>query len=293
MAEPIEIGVLVPDDNDTASAIVSVRDESDNTSLKSSILRYRQENGRTYHAYKDGTYFLPNDEGETERLDFQHHIFLLSFDDKLHLAPLPEKLNRVLDIGCGTGVWSIDFADEHPEAHVTGVDLSPIQPSFAPPNVTFFVDDVEDDWTYTEKFDYIFSHFMTGSVANWPKLFRQCFDNLNPGGVIEVQDIVWTLESDDDSLDPESDLVKWVTILREGMGKFGRSVESALQYREQLEAAGFIDIVEVKHKWPINKWPKDPKYKEIGMWSYENFVSGMQGFSLAILTRPKDQGGLG
>lgn len=28
--------------------------ESDTTSLKSSILRYREENGRTYHAYKDG-----------------------------------------------------------------------------------------------------------------------------------------------------------------------------------------------------------------------------------------------
>lgn len=28
--------------------------ESDNTSLSSSIARYRMENGRTYHAYKEG-----------------------------------------------------------------------------------------------------------------------------------------------------------------------------------------------------------------------------------------------
>lgn len=33
-----------------------------------------------------------------------------------------------LDIGTGTGIWAIDFADEHPETTVIGTDLSPIQP---------------------------------------------------------------------------------------------------------------------------------------------------------------------
>jgi len=28
----------------------------------SAVMRYRQENGRTYHAYKDGRYLLPNDQ---------------------------------------------------------------------------------------------------------------------------------------------------------------------------------------------------------------------------------------
>lgn len=30
--------------------------------------------------------------------------------------------------------FEVDFADEHPESQVTGVDLSPIQPKFVPPN---------------------------------------------------------------------------------------------------------------------------------------------------------------
>lgn len=29
-------------------------------------------------------------------------------DGKLHLAPV-EKPNRVLDIGAGTGIWSVEF----------------------------------------------------------------------------------------------------------------------------------------------------------------------------------------
>lgn len=52
-------------------------------------------------------------------------------DNKLGLAP-PNDPNsnakRVLDVGTGTGIWAIDYADEHPEATVIGVDLSPIQP---------------------------------------------------------------------------------------------------------------------------------------------------------------------
>jgi hypothetical protein len=39
---------------------------------------------------------------------------------------------------------------------VTGVDLSPIQPHWIPPNVEFIVDDVEDEWVHAN--DYDFAH---------------------------------------------------------------------------------------------------------------------------------------
>lgn len=42
----------------------------------------------------------------------------MTFDGKLQVAPLPKTLNRVLDIGTGTGIWAIDFADEHPDTQV-------------------------------------------------------------------------------------------------------------------------------------------------------------------------------
>ena len=98
------------------------------SSVTSSIRAYRQENGRTYHAYKEGSYLIPNDEVENDRLDFQHAMFLLTLGEKLHLAPIPKDVQNVLDIGTGTGIWAIDFADEYPSARVIGTDLSPIQP---------------------------------------------------------------------------------------------------------------------------------------------------------------------
>ena len=125
------------------------------------------------------------------------------------------------------------------------------------------------------------------------RLILKIPSNLNPGGVIELQDIIWTIASDDDTVDKDLALIRWADTLRNSMAEFKRPLDSALFYKDQLAAAGFVDIVEIKYKWPTNRWPKDPKHKEIGLWSYENISSGMNAFSLAILTRPKTEGGLG
>jgi len=148
------------------------------TSIGSSILKYREENGRTYHVYKDGIYLKPNDDVEKDRLDLQHHLFNLTLGEKLFICPVAEKrrIHRVLDVGTGTGIWAIDFADEHPEAEVLGVDLSPIQPEFVPPNVKFEVDDSEDTWTFSHKFDFIHNRAMEGAFADWPRFFQQSFE---------------------------------------------------------------------------------------------------------------------
>ncbi|KAH7157982.1 S-adenosyl-L-methionine-dependent methyltransferase [Dactylonectria estremocensis] len=295
----LETPPLVADDNvdnetvDDGDSALGVDGASDTTSLRSSILRYREENGRTYHAYKDGVYVFPNDEMENERQDIQHHLFTLTFDGKLHAASLTQPLRRALDAGTGTGIWAIDFADEHPECEVTGVDLSPIQPSAVPPNVSFFVDDLEDEWDYSTKFDFVFVRFLTGSIRDWPKFFNQSFEFLNPGGKIEIMDIIYPPQSDDGTLSEESALYRWATLLLRTFNTIGSPLDSALRYKEQLVAAGFVDVNVVKRRWPMNRWPKDPKYKQIGVWAHHNTMDALAAITLAVFTRPEGQGGLG
>jgi len=53
---------------------------------------------------------------EADRLDLQHHMFNLTYQT-LHLAPLHNPKNA-LDIGTGTGIWAVDFADLYPDCQV-------------------------------------------------------------------------------------------------------------------------------------------------------------------------------
>ena len=98
-------------------------------SLTSSIERYPMENGRRYHAYKDGSYVMPNDESELDRLDLTHNMIKITMGMKLHIAPI-EKPKKILDIGTGTGIWAIEMADEYPDAEIIGTDLSATQPTW-------------------------------------------------------------------------------------------------------------------------------------------------------------------
>lgn len=262
---------------------------SSTASMRSSILQYRTENGRTYHSFRESiNYVLPNDSSEQERLDLQHHLFTLTLGGKLYLSPIgkdDKPIRRCLDAGTGTGVWAIDFADAHPETEVIGIDLSPIQPTFLPANLSFQVDDLEDEWTYSYKFDFIYGRMLVGSIGDWPKFFKQSFDNLNPGGWIECQDITFPAECDDGTLKKGSYIDQWSSLMIEATNIFGRGAQSAKKYKQQMIDAGFVNVTEVIYRWPTNRWPADSYYKELGFWCCHNIAGELSGLSMALFTR--------
>ena len=49
-----------------------------------------------------------------------HKMTEVSLGGKLNLAPIPSDPQRILDIGCGTGLWAIEMGDKYPNAEVEG-----------------------------------------------------------------------------------------------------------------------------------------------------------------------------
>lgn len=173
----------------------------------------------------------------------------------------------MLDVGTGTGIWAIDFADAHPDAEVIGTDISPIQPSWIPPNLQFQIDDCTQDWTFPPNtFDYVHMRYLVGSIADWHALFAQAFAALAPGGHLESLEGSPSMESDDGTVDPRSAMGQWGRFFLEGGRATGRSfavVADGVQ-RAAMEAAGFVDVQEWDYKVPIGPWPRDRRLRELG-----------------------------
>ncbi|KAJ5780811.1 hypothetical protein N7457_005971 [Penicillium paradoxum] len=251
-------------DNEDTSSVASITDhsdsvfddrESDNTSnytasLLSDVKNYTYENGRRYHSYREGHYVLPNDEPEQDRQDLLHHVRNLVLNGRLFRAPLHNNIQRALDIGTGTGIWAIDFADSFPSAEVTGTDLSPIQPSWVPPNLRFVVDDAESPWLYSpdRPFDFIHARDLGGAIADWPRLIRQSHEHLRPGGWIELQEFEVMLRSDDDSIHLAPALCEFLERLTQASEAFHRPMNIAEGHRQRLIEAGFEDVRDEMYK---------------------------------------------
>ncbi|KAK1831172.1 secondary metabolism regulator LAE1 [Podospora conica] len=258
-------------------------------SLSSSIFNYRKVHGRTFQNYKDAEYWGPNDEKQNDALDLHHHMTLLLHHDKLHLAPL-DNPQSVLDVGTGTGLWAIDFADQYPSAEVIGTDLSPIQPAWTPPNCKFELDDASLDWTYAEnQFDFIHIRYLLGSIPDWPRLYQQAFRCLKPGGWIEHTDSDVRIYADDGSLPADSIYRQWEQFFREAGAKTGRTfnVTENDQQADWARAAGFdpATVTLKRHKLPFGAWPAEAHLKQIGAYNLTATVEGLEGYGLFIGTQ--------
>ncbi|KAF2136490.1 uncharacterized protein K452DRAFT_292338 [Aplosporella prunicola CBS 121167] len=272
-------------DSDTDSAVGSIDEQlsSFSTSLTSSITNYPVRNGRRYHAYKDGSYILPNDDEEQDRLDLAHHMMLKLIGDRLFLAPLPDDFaGKILDVGTGTGIWAIEMGDRFPSAEILGNDLSPVQPTWVPTNVKFEVDDVENEWTFPTPFDYVFSRYLASAIGDWPNLVKQAYKNVKPGGWVEFQDFDSMFYSDDGSLTPDHAIHKWISTLVEACGKLGRYSLPGHKLPEWFKEAGFVNIHHEKFKLPIGPWAKEKRQKEAGLLNLMQVIDGLEGFSLRV-----------
>ncbi|RYP93270.1 hypothetical protein DL770_000645 [Monosporascus sp. CRB-9-2] len=204
-----------PEDGDVDSAY-EFDNASSTASLTASILEYRTMHGRTYHSERGNAQaWNPNDAQHEESMDL------------------------------------LDFADQYPSAEVIGVDISPQQAHWLPPNLKFEVDDVTQPWTYTpDSFDYIHIRWLIGAIPDWNELFKQAYKTLKPGGYLESKESSALLRSDDGTVPIGSALDQWGRVFWEAGKKFGRSFrvyEDELQ-RKAMEAAGFVDIKETVYK---------------------------------------------
>jgi hypothetical protein len=113
------------------------------------------------------------------------------------------------------------------------------------------------------------------AVRDWPKLIRQSFEHLKPGGYLQLAGSVPPFTSDDDALPPNSAYVEIAQIYFDMGDKIGTSGKEPLRWKDYLISAGFTDVVEMVLKIHTNTWPRDERMKQIGAFELLHFREGI------------------
>jgi len=178
-------------------------------------------------------------------------------------------------------------ADKYPEARITGIDLSPIQPKLVPERARFFVDDFEMQWVDPENtYDFIHIRYTLHCVRDPRMLVQRALRHLKPGGYFEVKQLDYNLRCDDGSLDPAkpSALRDYIKFMDDGLTAYGFDLHAIAAIPALMRDAGFQDVRVRRHKCPIGTWARDMRLRMCGMFMRTAILDGLRGMSRRPLT---------
>ena len=132
-----------------------------------------------------------------------------------------------------------------------GTDLSPVQPTWVPPNLKFEIEDATEQWSWPDNtFDFVHIRYLMGAISDWDFLYRQAYRCCKPGGWFETCEVDALPISDDGTVEGVYAVERWNEMYREAGKKTGRPftvVGDNLQ-ANAVKNAGFVDYTQVDYK---------------------------------------------
>jgi len=197
-------------------------------------------------------YILPADKEEDDRLSLQHNILKKAYEGRLVFPPIAlVDGSYVLDNGCGTVIWSIEFVQKvSDKVLVKGIDIeSGMFPAKLPSNIELSVGSMLDlpaEWT--NKFALVNQRLLMAALsgAQWEVALKEVFRVTAPGGWAQFGEVGnWRAgpisEGHHDMMEimyAKRGLLLHIMDLLPGM----------------LEKAGFKDIRTEKRVLPLGSW---------------------------------------
>ncbi|RUP47552.1 S-adenosyl-L-methionine-dependent methyltransferase [Jimgerdemannia flammicorona] len=226
--------------------------------------------GRGFDVNGNPAYIFPNDTAEQARLDLQHHLIVFTLGGH-YVAPVGNRLEqgiKVLETGCGTGVWAMDMARKYPRSQFTGTDIISVfrdAAERAPANLRFELADTHAGLPFPDGcFDYVFQRLQVACFRKheWTRIWDELVRVTKPGGYIELVDVDVSIGGGGPALAEFAGKIRSLLRMRniepEIVATFGR----------ELEARGLVDVVQ-DHKTMLVGWGQN----EIALAAAENLLA--------------------
>lgn len=156
--------------------------------------------------------------------------------------------------------------------------------SSAPPNVSFEICDAEDEWSFSQKFDFIHMRAILTCFMDPKAVFKQAYDALEPGGYLELRDPIMPFQF----LTPPPEgcaLKEWGDKIIEAAARTGRHWTNAEHYGQWLEELGCVNVVETRAMVGLNPWMKGSRNKQLAVLLGKDMSNGLESMSMALFTR--------
>lgn len=175
------------------------------------------------------------------------------------------------------------MADEFPSAEVIGIDITPTQPGWVPPNLRFEIEDAQLDWTFEpDSFDYIHIRTLHGAITDWPKLYDEIFKALKPGGWFEHTEPDIEMRSDNPEVEVGEEHVfkQWAQLFYSVGEITGRTFRVTDAMPAWGPGAGFTNVTHRLDRVPLCPWPRDKRLKELGAYCAASLDLSLDGLAL-------------
>ncbi|KAI9277918.1 S-adenosyl-L-methionine-dependent methyltransferase [Umbelopsis sp. AD052] len=215
-------------------------------------------------------YYMSENAGERRKEVDRHtrqHYLLKQIFGSIHKSPL-DSPKKIIDLGCGTGVWCVEMALKYPTAHILGWALDP--PTVSVPDslknlsfakVDLFQPDAGIHLLDSDTVDFIYIRDLALIMATnerWLSAIKEAYRVLRPGGWIEI------IEPDYQAIKCGSNFKKLVDVLEIALVKANIDPEYAKRFKTHLEDSEFVACEEDIYKVPIGEWPLDANERENG-----------------------------
>ncbi len=202
----------------------------------------------------DNTYIIDIEEGaETARLMHQDKLYTNAMGGLFPEQADLSYVEHILDLACGPGGWTIEVAFTYPTSKVIGVDINQTMVDYALAqaasqniqNVTFEVMDIKQPLGFPDNsFDLVNARFITAFMdrTSWPKLLRECYRVLKPGGIARFTEMEWGQSNSPAAARLWSHLPQLLARQGRTFSEDGTTLGIAHAIGRLLKNAGFTDI---------------------------------------------------